>query len=398
MYGNPTAKAGPWCAALQITHVATVTYTTVDLSETVTHIYCRCLDGPTPGREFCINWFLGAGPFMCEGDGIGCFSFWNESELVPISEVLLQRVRASPGHGSGVDARIAQRAKMESALARRTCTWRTAAGDPAVIAALERAQADPDEDVRLRAGLSLARFADAGPDLIDWAIGTLDVHPLNFDTLAAIKILGAAGEPAVQPILRSIAQGNRNCSDRIETLGAIGPAARPQLDNILAALAKGGNLSGPWAAEALAKIDAGESLRRLLPLLDDHDTYNEAGEVIIDLAKTAAGVAPAMIAKLHSPDPRVRSTIACAMQNLADPPQTTLPPLVGRTWRDPDPEVRQMAIWSLTEIAFRSQGSNAARQNRIEPLLQDPVDKVRPACPSRHRRPGPLDEPVSSVK
>lgn len=260
------------------------------------------------------------------------------------------------------------------------------AQDPA---ALGRAIADPDPDVRLAAAQNLGRLGSKAAPAVDALVDAAydETYEVRLAALRALRTVGPAAAAAV-PALEQL-RGDYGLVDRLvrRALVAIGPGPRPALldflgiddaaslrdvdpelrDQVVVALSRGGALRAQ-AAHVLRRIAPGDAtlLPALARALEDPRAYAR-WEVYRTLAAVGPKALPVFLKELKQEDVRRRRLGALGVRGQARAAVGKLPQVVAAL-DDEDRVVRRYAVLALGEM--RALGAPAVP--RLLELLDDP--------------------------
>jgi HEAT repeat protein len=149
---------------------------------------------------------------------------------------------------------------------------------PAVIAEMTRKENSDNERLLNACGSILAGMGrDAIPQLIE-----LLGHPNWKVQVRASGALRSIGEPAVEPVIRTVKKGSNN--QRFRAVQALAQMEGPGVQECLTGALKDGAWRIRWAASrALADRKTGDAVDDLIPLLeDDHRRVREAAQQALE--------------------------------------------------------------------------------------------------------------------
>lgn len=235
---------------------------------------------------------------------------------------------------------------------------------PAVVAALISALGDPDDRVRVAAGMALSTEGVRAPAAVPGLVEVLrDTAHANVRSYAA-SILGAFG-PAAVPAVPALTTALDDADPRVRAaaaaaLGDIGPAAASSSRAVAPALVR--LMRDPAedvrlrALEALLRVEA--PTRTLLSVLETALTdvspavRTRAALILRTLGPRAASAAPAAARALADPEPSVRAAAASALGAMGSHAARAVGPLTAAL-RDPDPSVATAAAEAVAAIQGR---------------------------------------------
>lgn len=174
----------------------------------------------------------------------------------------------------------------------------------------------------------------------------------------------------------------------IESLGQIGSAARAALPSLAKATARTADidLAIRQATELILLASDSENIDILTQQLVSRDpsTRLRAAKALGDLGPGAKNAVPALMTILGDPDGDVRrATIGAlrAIQPTDKPPEEVIR-AIARDLRDPDPNIRLVAVRTLGRIG----PSAAIVAPQLDPLRGDPDPDVRRAATEAYGR------------
>lgn len=234
---------------------------------------------------------------------------------------------------------------------------------PRVVEALIRALGDPDDHVRVAAGVALAtegvRAPSAIPGLIDALQDSLHPHTREH----AAQILGAFGpsaHPAVPALTLALADSSDGVrSDAAAALGQIGPAAASATQALVRLAADPRPTVRRSAISALGRVAAPEDT--VVPLFATALATDSSADVRVVAAyalaalgeKALPGISAAVQALAH-PAPTVRRAAANALEQFGPGARAAIPALTAAT-RDGDAAVAGAAVRALAAVQGRPQ-------------------------------------------
>jgi len=251
---------------------------------------------------------------------------------------------------------------------------------------------DPDAGVRRRAGAALTdvavRCRACLPELIE--VAASPEHPGRAAAAWAMGAMGPAAAPAVDALLAALRDPRAEVRSRaVWALGRIGPAARAAVTTLVP-LVDDPALS--WRAiDALGGIGppAEPAVPRLVRALADTSgsVRWRAAQALGAIGAGARAATPALLAALGDAEGNVRLAAAeAAVRVEAD--AHVLAPALARASRDEDGRVRVAALHGLAQLGGRSRAELPA----IIEATRDPDPIVRAAAAHAVKHVGPSVE------
>lgn len=223
--------------------------------------------------------------------------------------------------------------------------------------------ADADAQVQAAACRTLLRLGDA--TAIETALALLRAGDAATREEAA-RLLEIPADPRHAPALRAALAEEADDDARIAMINALGVLRDPAAVPALIGLTHSEML--PAAAEALGRIGDRRAVPVLLECLRDNDEDTSLSEVFAALGALGDPRAlPALSARAQAFDME-------AMTALADLGDAGIPALL-KLARHPDPDMRQEAVWRLSNCPHPS-----TQKALIEIVRTDPVPAVRAAA------------------
>jgi HEAT repeat protein len=270
------------------------------------------------------------------------------------------------------------------------------------LAPLMTALVDSSAVVRANAAAALGRLGPRAEEALIRTLGDPDPQ-MRRGAAIALRINGQA-IGAISALARHL--GDEDPGVRLNAarmLSRIGPCAEPYLLN---ALSSGSPAAREAAADALSDADKVSAAAVPTLLVSLAEPEEPVGEYVVKAFKTVGpNAVPELVAKLSSPDARVRRRAACALGKLGPAASAAMGPLT-QALADYDCLVRASAAEALGRIGCPNPAVLAglhALVNDNEPMVRrtvrDALLQLDPEhAPPPPRRAPPLPEPLPAIQ